>query len=97
MSSKRSTVTTDHARIKEWVEKRGGKPAHVKSTGQDGAPGLLRIDFPDGKEEALEQISWEEFFRKFEEKNLAFLYQEDGAGGGESRFNKLIDRDSADE
>lgn len=91
MSTQGSTVTTDHDKIREWAEKRGGKPAHVKSTGQENDPGLLRIDFPDGAEEALEQISWEEFFRKFEEKKLAFLYEE-GSGGNESRFNKFISR-----
>lgn len=94
MATQGSSITTDHNKIREWVEKRGGKPAHVKSTGQENDPGLLRIDFPDGREEELEQISWEEFFKKFEEKKLAFLYQEESAGGEESRFSKLIDRNS---
>ena len=37
------------------------------------------------------------FFIGFDENNLAFLYQEKTKDGKESRFLKLIDRDSADE
>jgi len=40
----------------------------------------------------LEEIFWEEFFRKFEEKTLAFLYQDEVSGGRQSRFFKLINR-----
>lgn len=92
MSTSGSSVTTDHDKIREWVENRGGKPARVKGTGDGRDAGLLRIDFPDGREEQLEAISWEEFFRKFDEKQLAFLYQDEGASGNSSRFNKLIER-----
>lgn len=89
-----SKVTTDHNEIKKWVEERGGHPASVKGTG-NGDAGLLRIDFDEGEPDTkLEPISWEEFFEKFEEKDLAFLYQE-AKGGKTSRFNKLISRESA--
>jgi hypothetical protein len=39
---------------------------------------LLRIDFddPDGPDENLMPVSWEEFFRVFDERGLEFLYQE---------------------
>jgi hypothetical protein len=40
-------------------------------------------------------VSWNEFFNKFDEKNLAFLYQEKTATGKPSRFFKLISRDKA--
>ena len=94
MSTSESNITTDHKEIREWAEKRGGKPARVKSTGSDNDPGLLRIDFPDGAEEELEQINWEEFFQKFEEKNLALLYQNETASGELSRFSKFVNRES---
>jgi len=89
-----SHVTIDHDTIRKWVEQRGGHPATVKSTGDQDEPGILRIDFPgySGKE-TLEEISWEEFFQKFDEENLAFLYQEQTAGGDVSRFSKFIDRE----
>src|SRR5215218_8484348 len=69
-------TTTDHDEIRRWVEERGGKPATVKRTHQGEDAGILRIDFPDGPEPALEEIGWEEFFEKFEEKQLAFLHQD---------------------
>lgn len=71
-----SKVTTDHEVIRKWVEERGGSPAHVKATGGGEDPGLLRVDFPGygGKDDSLEHISWDDFFAKFEEKHLAFLY-----------------------
>ena len=92
-----SKQTTDHDEIRNWVEERGGKPARVKSTGKGGA-GLLRIDYPGfSGEDSLEEITWEEFFEAFEENNLAFLYQDETKDGKESRFSKLIDRDSTKE
>ena len=56
-----------------------------------------RIDYPGFTgEDTLETITWEEFFAAFEENNLAFLYQDETKDGGESRFSKLIDRDSSE-
>ncbi len=91
-------VTTDHEEIRNWVEERGGRPARVKGTAKGKSSGLLRIDYPGfSGEDTLVTIDWEEFFTAFEENNLAFLYQEETKGGKESRFSKLIDRDSAEE
>lgn len=88
-----STTTTDHKVIRKWVEERGGKPASVKGTGGDDEAGVLRIDFPGyGDESSLQEISWDEFFEKFEEKELAFLYQDETSGGKESRFFKFVSR-----
>ena len=59
-------TTTDHEEIRRWVEERGGVPATVKDTGDGGDPGVLRIDFPGyGDDDALEQISWDDWFDKF--------------------------------
>jgi len=88
----KSKTTTDHNIIKNWVENRNGRPANVKGTG-GGEPGLLRIDF-DEKDDNLEEISWDEFFKKFEEKGLAFLYQDETADGKKSRFFKFISRNT---
>jgi len=88
-----SRTTTDHAKIKDWVEKREGRPAQVRTTGGQDDPGLLRIDFPGfGKSQTLQEISWEAFFKKFDDKKLAFLYQETTKDGRESRFFKLVNR-----
>ncbi len=85
--------TTDHDTIRRWVEERGGKPAVVKATHAKGDAGILRIEFPsapDPHDEALEPVSWEEFFRKFDEAGLTFLYQDRTADGHQSRFFKFI-------
>ncbi len=88
-------VTTNHDEIRHWTELRGGCPAAVKATGGGKDPGIIRIDFPGySGQQSLEAISWDEFFDKFEEKNLAFIYQETTAGGEQSRFFKLVDRGS---
>ncbi|HBM62022.1 MAG TPA: hypothetical protein DD444_22880 [Citreicella sp.] len=86
-----STTTTDHDTIRRWAEARDGNPALVRGTGEDG---VLRIDFNE-REDRLDPINWDEFFRVFEQNNLAFLYQEKTADGSTSRFNKLVRRDTA--
>jgi hypothetical protein len=92
-----STITTDHDTIRHWVEERGGRPAAVKGTGNGDDAGVLRIDYPGrGDDESLQQISWNDFFEKFEESDLAFLYQDETAGGDESRFSKFVRRDRSD-
>ena len=86
-------TTTDHETIRRWAEERGGRPARVKGTGDEDDPGMLRLDFGEC-DPSLEEISWEEFFEKFDENDLAFLYQEETMSGKESRLSKLVDRDT---
>ena len=45
---------------------------------------------PQSEHHNLEEISWDEFFEKFEESKLALLYEED------SLFSKLVGRDSVE-
>ena len=86
-----SETTTDHDTIREWIEKRGGIPTVVKGTeGKDGE-GILRVDFAE-RDEKLEEISWDEFFDTFEDRGLAFLYQDETKDGKESRFFKFVNR-----
>ncbi len=93
MSSK-SKTTTDHEEIRSWVEEHDGKPARVRDTEGGSDAGVLRIDFPGGaSEDELEHIEWDEWFEKFEENDLAFLYQEEKADGSDSTFFRLVSRD----
>jgi hypothetical protein len=87
-----SETTTDHDKIRAWAEERGGRPATVKGTesGGDDA-GILRIDFQD-PDDRLEEISWDEWFEKFEDAGLAFLYQDEKKDGETSTFFKLVNR-----
>jgi len=88
-----SKVTTDHDQIRRWVEQRGGRPATVKRTERDHHPGILRIDFPGfSGEDSLEEVDWDSWFETFEDRELAFLYQDKTSDGKESRFNKLVAR-----
>jgi hypothetical protein len=87
-------ITTDHQTIQRWAETRGGWPATVTRTARGEAAGILRIDFPGfSGGGSLKPISWEDWFDKFEESDLAFLYQDKTAGGKQSRFFKLIERE----
>ncbi|MFC7400431.1 hypothetical protein ACFQU1_24840 [Chelatococcus sp. GCM10030263] len=86
-------ATTDHATIRKWAEKKGGKPAAVDRTHKGGDVGIIRIMFPDNPQsehESLVEISWDEFFEQFEESKLALLYDEDGL------FSKIVGRDTVE-
>jgi hypothetical protein len=85
-----SKRTRDHRQIQKWVEERGGKPATVTATKSTKGAGLLRIDFPGYSGDNLEEISWDDFFDKFDRENIDFLYQEKTADGKESRFCKFV-------
>lgn len=91
MSGHEAKNTTDHSEIRRWAEARGGRPATVAATGEDEHAGVLRIAFRD--DPSLETLDWDEFFDKFEEEDLAFLYQERTRDGSISRFFKLVQRE----
>ncbi len=85
-------VTTDHAVIRKWADRHGGKPAAVDRTHQSGDVGIIRVMFPDAAQSEhshLVEISWDDFFREFEERKLALLYEPSGM------FSKIVGRDTA--
>lgn len=97
MASKQN-VTIDHEFIRKWAEERGARPAAVERTASDGDIGIIRLDFPGySGSDSLVEISWDEFFEKFEEKELALVYQDKTADGQKSNFNKLVSRSSVAE
>ena len=88
-----SKTTIDHDEIRRWAESKGGKPAAVDRTHQGGDTGIIRLMFPDSKRsehDALVEIGWDEFFKQFDEAELALIYDEN------SMFSKLIGRDTAE-
>lgn len=88
-------VTTDHDFIRRWASERGAHPAAVKRTETQREAGIIRLDFPGySGTESLEPISWDEFFQKFDQKELALLYQDTSSDGKPSNFNKLVSRHS---
>lgn len=87
-----SKTTQDHDEIQQWAEARGAKPAAVAATESKNQTGILRLMFPDApnaNDDALEEISWDEFFEKFDASGLEFVYQDKTAAGEQSNFNKL--------
>ncbi|MDQ2081975.1 hypothetical protein RA307_17445 [Xanthobacteraceae bacterium Astr-EGSB] len=89
-----SRTTTDRKTIERWAQAKGGKPAAVAPTHKGGDAGIIRIMFPDSPQSEhgnLVEISWDEFFDKFEEQELALVYEDD------SMFSKIVSRDSVEE
>lgn len=73
-------ATTDHDRIRDWVEKHHGTPAAIKDPTSDQKIIGLRIDFPGNQDETdlsrtriSSIISWEEFFTEFDNQQLLFV------------------------
>jgi hypothetical protein len=95
-SSASSRPLTDHDEIRRWAEERNAKPSCVRSTGDKNDVGMIRLDFPGYTGEgSLEEISWDEWFDKFDESSLALLVQDHTASGEKSNFNKLVSRETA--
>jgi hypothetical protein len=92
-SSSTSKSTRDHGEIRRWAEARHAVPCEVSGTESGGSTGILRFEFPDAprhNDDKLQEISWEEFFEKFDSSNLELLNQDTTAAGKWSNFNKLI-------
>jgi hypothetical protein len=90
-----SKITTDHDEIRRWAEERQAQPACVRGTGGEGDIGMLRLDFPGySGAESLQHINWDDWFEKFDERNLALLHQDTTAAGEKSNFNKLVSRET---
>ncbi len=89
-------ATTDHQAIKEWVSRRDGRPAIAKRPEEVSHLRLLHVTFPHTSEaEAVVEITWDEFFEVFEEKELAFLRysQDELIIGDEAHFYQFVNRD----
>ena len=76
-------TTTSHTVIRGWAESHDGKPALIVDPNKFDMEVGLRLDFPGRRDEALlsrahhnQAVSWDEFFKHFEEQTLAFEYLE---------------------
>jgi hypothetical protein len=85
----RTLVTTSHEVIKRWAEERDATPATVGGTEHGDHLGVLRFDFPGYGGQTLEHVSWDEWFKTFDDRNLNFLYQETKTDGSQSNFFRL--------
>jgi len=84
----RSLATTHHEVIRQWAEERNGRPATVDGTEHGDHLGVLRFDFGDATDR-LREVSWEEWFKTFDDRRLNFIYQETRSDGSQSNFFRL--------
>ncbi|MEG9249554.1 Rho termination factor N-terminal domain-containing protein [Arthrobacter sp. Soc17.1.1.1] len=91
----RSLATTHHEVIKQWAESRGARPAAVEGTDHGDHLGVLRLDFNEDTDK-LRHVSWDEWFRTFDERRLNFVYQEQRKDGKQSNFFILESPDRED-
>lgn len=76
--------------IIQWAEERDARPATVERVSRGDRPRVLRFDFPGfGGGRRLVNISWEEWFKSFDERELVFIYQELLKKGNQSNFFRL--------
>jgi len=81
----RSLVTTNHEVIKRWADARGARPATVDGTEHGDHLGVLRFDFGE-QTQGLREVSWDEWFDTFDQRELNFIYQEEKSDGSQSNF-----------
>jgi hypothetical protein len=89
-------ATRSHAVIQRWAEERKAVPSTVPGTNRGDREGVLRFNFPGYGGDRLEAISWDQFFKTFDERELIFLFQEHMKAGNQSNFFHL-DRVSSDD
>lgn len=85
--SKRVT-TMDHEEIKNWISKHNGKPVLIEEEKSEGPLTSLSVKFQDEKipVEVKEELDWPRFFEIFEQKMLAFQYDEEDGEGKNKNF-----------
>lgn len=92
--SARTPTTTDHGQIRRWVETHHGVPAAIRGTGGDNE-GVLGLDFSEEQNgvrtEGVEHITWDEWLARFDEANLALLYNE-GEDSENGRLFRIVRR-----
>lgn len=94
-------ITTDHTTIKEWAKLHKGQPEVIpNSETETGAIGI-RIDFPGKLDDMYltgdhqpKHISWDEFFRIFDDENLAMEYEDKETIVDPSSAYRFINRDN---
>jgi hypothetical protein len=95
-SKREQRVLTDHDEIREWAESRDAHPACVKGTEGNEGSCLLRLDFPGySGVQSLHSIPWDQWFRVFDQRNLALIVEDRMADGKPGNFNKLVSRETA--
>ena len=77
MAHAETTTEQDESALDRAARRPTGQGERNRS---DDGEGILRVDFAD-PDDKLEPIAWEEFFKTFEDRRLAFLYQDKTSDG----------------
>ena len=88
-----SLATQRHEVIMHWAKERDATPATVAGTEHGDRPGVLRFNFPGYGGQSLQEISWDEWFKPFDERQLVFLFQEHMKNGSQSNFFQIDNPD----
>jgi hypothetical protein len=84
-----SLATKNHDVIRRWAEERKATPATVPGTERGTRPSVLTFDFPGYGGQDLKHISWDEWFKGFDQRGLMFRFQEHLRDGRQSNFFHL--------
>ncbi len=79
--------TIDHDEIRRWARRHNATPTEQLPHVVDGEPAVLRFMFEKQAQDRADVrlITWEEFFLKFDELGLAFVYDE-----GVTGYNEIL-------
>ncbi|WP_440006977.1 hypothetical protein [Halomicrococcus sp. SG-WS-1] len=91
-----SKITTDRETIRNWADERNLEPVRRTTAGTEEPSVRLVHDAETGRS-GHEEVSWDEFFDRFEDEQLAFMYQEFDSVDDEVEFAEVIDRTSIDD
>lgn len=98
-----TVVLTDHEAIRDWAAARMGAPAIVDASAESGTQPILRIVFDQQAYEDTDRperppnaggydlVEWDEWFKIFDEEQLALVVAKDVPGRRES-FHEIIRR-----
>jgi hypothetical protein len=79
-------VTRNKEVIRQWAEERQAQPATVPGTEHEKHLGVLQFDFPGYGGRDLAKVSWDDWFKAFDKRKLAFMFQENQKSGRPSNF-----------
>ncbi len=86
-----SEPTTNHSEIRHWAQKNNAIPAEILPHRVDSEPATLRFLLPGEivTPTGITELSWEDFFAKFDELGLTFVYDNDSTG-----YNEILQMES---
>ena len=88
-------VTTNHEEIRRWASDRGGRPVMLQHDLANPRAAELQIDLLFHKyDDRKKEVSWDDFFARFEGDQLALVYQTETEGGKLSRFARIVRREA---